>query len=54
MPFVSAVDLAQAAFEALTREKSFNKDFFVLGPELHSYDEVLAAQVSVMIHGVAD
>lgn len=39
LPFVSTEDIAQAAFEALTAEISPNKDIFVLGPELLTYDE---------------
>jgi len=40
IPFISSEDIAQAAFEALMAEKSPNRDYYVLGPELYSYDEV--------------
>ena len=39
-PFVSAEDIAQAAFDALVSKQSPNKDYYVVGPELFSYDEV--------------
>ncbi|KDR72515.1 hypothetical protein GALMADRAFT_281286 [Galerina marginata CBS 339.88] len=39
IPFVSAEDIAQAAFEALTAEKSPNQDYLLAGPESLSYDE---------------
>ncbi|KAF8970166.1 hypothetical protein BDZ97DRAFT_1646321, partial [Flammula alnicola] len=38
--FISADDIAHSALEALTAEKSPNKDLLVLGPDLYSYDEV--------------
>ena len=40
IPFVSTEDIAQAAFDALISEQSSNKDYYVVGPELFSYDEV--------------
>lgn len=40
VPFVSAEDIARAAFDAFTAAKSPNKDYFLVGPELYSYDEV--------------
>ena len=40
IPFVSTEDIAQAAFDALVSEQSPNKDYYVVGPELFSYDEV--------------
>ncbi|KAH9478089.1 Agroclavine dehydrogenase [Psilocybe cubensis] len=40
IPFVSAEDIAHAAFEALTAKQSPNKEYFVLGPELYTYEEV--------------
>ncbi|KAH9477750.1 Agroclavine dehydrogenase [Psilocybe cubensis] len=39
VPFVSVKDIAAAAFIALTAEESLNKDIFVIGPNLYSYDE---------------
>ncbi|KAF8970132.1 hypothetical protein BDZ97DRAFT_1792131 [Flammula alnicola] len=46
--FVSVADIAQAAFEALTAEKSPNKDLVVLGPDLYSYDEVAKLLSSIL------
>ncbi|KAF8970138.1 hypothetical protein BDZ97DRAFT_1792147 [Flammula alnicola] len=46
--FVSAADIAQAAFEALTAEKSPNKDLAVLGPDLYSYDEAAKLLSSIL------
>jgi len=39
-PFISIEDIATAAFDALTRKDSPNSDFYLLGPDLYSYDEV--------------
>ncbi|KAJ3509139.1 hypothetical protein NLJ89_g5377 [Agrocybe chaxingu] len=47
IPFVSVQDIAKAAFDALTAEKSANTDYFVIGPELWSYDDVAAALTEV-------
>jgi len=40
IPFVSTEDIAQAAYDALVSKASPNKDYYVVGPELFSYDEV--------------
>jgi len=40
IPFISAEDIAQAAYDALVSQKRPNKDYFIVGPELFSYDEV--------------
>jgi len=40
VPFVSAEDVAQAAYDALVSNKSPNKDYYIVGPELFTYDEV--------------
>lgn len=40
VPFVSAEDIAEVAFRALTDERAHNTDHLILGPELYSYDEV--------------
>ena len=40
VPFVSTEDIAQAAFDGLVSEQSPNKDYYIVGPELFSYDEV--------------
>jgi len=39
LPFVSTEDIAQAAFDKLTEESSSNADFFLVGPELYTYDQ---------------
>ncbi|PPQ79600.1 hypothetical protein CVT25_003480 [Psilocybe cyanescens] len=48
IPWVSTDDVAQAAFEGLTAEKSPNKDIFVVGPELHSYEDAAKILSSVL------
>ncbi|KAJ4338845.1 hypothetical protein N0V95_007943 [Ascochyta clinopodiicola] len=40
IPFISADDIAEVAFYALTNTKSYDCDLRVLGPELLTYDEV--------------
>jgi len=40
VPFVSVTDVAQAAYDALVAEKSPNTGYSVIGPSLHTYDEV--------------
>ncbi|KAF9482673.1 NAD(P)-binding protein [Pholiota conissans] len=40
IPWLSIDDLANLAFEALTAEKCPNKDSFIFGPELYTYDEI--------------
>ena len=40
IPFISADDIADVAFKALTDEESHNCDYKVLGPELLTYDQV--------------
>lgn len=40
VPFISAQDIAEAGFKALTSEKTLEQEYLILGPELHSYDDV--------------
>lgn len=40
IPFISVEDIAAAAFDALTKKESPNSDFYLLGPDAYSYDEV--------------
>jgi festuclavine dehydrogenase len=40
LAFVSADDIADVAFHALTDDKAHNTDHLILGPELFTYDEV--------------
>ncbi|KDR72552.1 hypothetical protein GALMADRAFT_73711 [Galerina marginata CBS 339.88] len=40
--FVGVDDIAQAAYHALVAKESLNTEFFVVGPDLYSYDEVAA------------
>jgi len=51
MPFVSADDIAEVAFRALTNEKSFDRDLRVLGRELLTYDDV-SAQIHAGEHAL--
>ena len=39
IPFVSVEDVAQAAVDALVSKKSPNKDYYIVGPELFTYDQ---------------
>ncbi|KAF9554812.1 NAD(P)-binding protein [Agrocybe pediades] len=48
MPWVSCEDIAQAAFNELTAEKISNKEYFMLGPELHSCSEAAKIISSVL------
>ncbi|KAH9487326.1 Agroclavine dehydrogenase [Psilocybe cubensis] len=48
IPFISTEDIAQAAFESLTAEKSPNKDIFIVGPEALSYDDAAKIASSVL------
>ncbi|KAF8882042.1 hypothetical protein CPB84DRAFT_1686897 [Gymnopilus junonius] len=48
IPFISAEDIAQAAFDGLTVEKSPNTDYLVVGPELLTYDEALKILSSIL------
>jgi len=40
VPFISIQDIAQAAYEALVSKESPNKDYYIVGPQLFSHDEV--------------
>jgi uncharacterized protein YbjT (DUF2867 family) len=40
IPFISADDIADVAYHALTDAKAPNCDLRVLGPELLTYDDV--------------
>lgn len=40
LPWISTNDIAAAAVEALTADKSYNTDVVVIGAELWSYDDV--------------
>ncbi|CAA7262583.1 unnamed protein product [Cyclocybe aegerita] len=48
IPFIGADDIAKAAFDALFSEKSPNKDYYLAGPGLYSYDEVAALLSDVL------
>ncbi|EPE36143.1 NAD(P)-binding Rossmann-fold containing protein [Glarea lozoyensis ATCC 20868] len=52
VPFVSADDIANVAFCALTDEKPHNTDHLILGPELFTYDEAAALISSKLGHTV--
>lgn len=38
--FVGVDDVAKASYDALVTEKNLKTDYYVLGPQLYSYDEV--------------
>ena len=40
VPFVGVDDIAKASYDALVTEKNINTDYYVLGPQLYSHDEV--------------
>ncbi|KAI0503171.1 NAD(P)-binding protein [Xylaria bambusicola] len=40
IPFISADDISEVAYHALTDEKSYNCDFRILGPENLTYDQI--------------
>ena len=40
IPFISADDIAEVAYQSLTDEKSYNCDLRILGPENLTYDQV--------------
>ncbi|KAM7183218.1 nucleoside-diphosphate-sugar epimerase [Naviculisporaceae sp. PSN 640] len=42
IPFISAVDIANVAFVALTQKEAPNRDYRLVGPELLTYGEVAA------------
>ncbi|KAF1817240.1 NAD(P)-binding protein [Eremomyces bilateralis CBS 781.70] len=48
IPFISADDIAEVAFHALTDEKSHNCDHRILGPELLTYDDIAATLSKVL------
>ncbi|KAF4618438.1 hypothetical protein D9613_009860 [Agrocybe pediades] len=48
VPWVSTEDVAQAAFDALTIEKSPNTEWLVLGPELYSIDHAAELLSSIL------
>ncbi|KAF4616950.1 hypothetical protein D9613_008547 [Agrocybe pediades] len=48
IPFISNEDIAQAAFDTLVSEASPNRDYYLVGPELYSYDEAVALLSSVL------
>jgi festuclavine dehydrogenase len=45
--FVGVDDIAKAAYDALVTEKNLKTDHYVLGPQLHSYDEVSCSSSSL-------
>ncbi|KAF4616724.1 hypothetical protein D9613_008442 [Agrocybe pediades] len=53
VPWISTEDIAQAAFNDLTSEKSPNKEYFVLGPELYSNEEATRLLSSVLGREIA-
>jgi festuclavine dehydrogenase len=52
IPFISADDIANVAFRALTDEKAHNTDHLILGPELFTYDEVSSSIIRLTMTSV--
>jgi festuclavine dehydrogenase len=52
IPFISADDIANVAFRALTDEKAHNTDHLILGPELFAYDEVSSSIIRLTMTSV--
>lgn len=50
IPWISSEDIARAAFNELISEKSSNKEYYVLGPELYSFNEVSGFFLLVPLH----
>ena len=48
IPFISADDIADVAFKALTDKESHNCDYKILGPELLTYDQVRETHNSLL------
>ncbi|MCJ1464741.1 hypothetical protein MMC07_003354 [Pseudocyphellaria aurata] len=48
IPFVSAEDIGAAAYRGLTDEKPHNTSYYVVGPELLTYDQIAAIFSSVL------
>ncbi|KAI1359866.1 NAD(P)-binding protein [Xylaria arbuscula] len=48
IPFVSADDIAEVAYHALTKEESYNCDFRIIGPENLTYDEIAGTLSKVL------
>ncbi|KAF9263772.1 NAD(P)-binding protein [Marasmius fiardii PR-910] len=46
IPFISAIDIGRVAFHALVDETPHNTSYWIHGPELLTYDEVIAAKIS--------
>lgn len=46
IPFISADDIAETGYHALTDEKSYNCDLRILGPEDLTYDQVRSLFIS--------
>jgi len=38
--FVGVDDVAKASYDALVTERNLETDYYLLGPQLYSYDEV--------------
>lgn len=48
VPFVGVEDIARAAYDAIVASDSWNKEVFVVGSELFSYDEVCMRYIAVL------
>jgi len=48
IPFISADDIAEVAFRALTDEKSHNTEHVIVGPDVYNYDEVMPVRADLL------
>ncbi|CAA7268340.1 unnamed protein product [Cyclocybe aegerita] len=53
IPLIEADDIAKAAFDALYAEKSSNADYYLVGPELYTYDEAAALFTEILGRKIA-
>lgn len=49
IPFISADDIAEVAYHALTDEKSYNSDLSILGPQNLTYDQVRSPLIFISV-----
>ncbi|CAA7268327.1 unnamed protein product [Cyclocybe aegerita] len=52
IPFINTNDIAEATFEALLAEQSANSDFYVVGPELLTYDRATEILSEIIGHKI--
>ncbi|KAI2633121.1 NAD(P)-binding protein [Hypomontagnella submonticulosa] len=52
IPFISADDIAETGYHALTDEKSYNCDLRILGPEDLTYDQIAETLTKILVRKV--